>query len=124
MKKYLKNQRGVTLIELLGVIVILGILAVIAVPAVMNQIDEAEVAANDTNLVIISDALERALIMEDIDSADFPMTLTPTAITGPSASDLTGDLIPDYLKEIPKDKSYTATIDADKIITVKPTTEE
>lgn len=40
MKKKLKDQRGLTLIELLAVVVILGIIAAIAVPSIGNIIDD------------------------------------------------------------------------------------
>lgn len=42
MKKRLKNQKGLTLIELLAVIVILGIIAAIAVPSIGGIIDKSE----------------------------------------------------------------------------------
>ena len=42
MKETLKNNQGVTLVELLIVIVILGIIAAIAVPAVGNIVENAE----------------------------------------------------------------------------------
>ena len=42
MKSLLKNHQGVTLVELLIVIVILGIIAGIAIPAVGNIVDNAE----------------------------------------------------------------------------------
>ncbi|MFJ8518268.1 prepilin-type N-terminal cleavage/methylation domain-containing protein [Lysinibacillus xylanilyticus] len=41
-KKQLKNQKGLTLIELLAVIVILAIVAAIAIPAIGNIIDNSK----------------------------------------------------------------------------------
>ncbi|MFJ3387394.1 MULTISPECIES: prepilin-type N-terminal cleavage/methylation domain-containing protein [unclassified Lysinibacillus] len=49
-KKLLKNQKGLTLIELLAVIVILAIIAAIAIPAIGNVI------SNSKDKAILSDA--------------------------------------------------------------------
>lgn len=49
-KKLLKNQKGLTLIELLAVIVILAIIAAIAIPAIGNIIN------NSKDKAILSDA--------------------------------------------------------------------
>lgn len=50
MKKVLKNEKGMTLIELLAVIVIIAIIALIAVPAIGNIIN------NSKDKAILSDA--------------------------------------------------------------------
>ncbi|WP_193769071.1 type II secretion system protein [Metasolibacillus meyeri] len=50
MKKRIKNEKGLTLIELLAVIVILAIVAAIAVPAIGNIIE------NSRSKAIIADA--------------------------------------------------------------------
>jgi type IV pilus assembly protein PilA len=42
LKKRLKNQRGMTLVELLAVIVILGIISAIAVPSIGGLIDKTK----------------------------------------------------------------------------------
>ncbi|WP_027964169.1 type II secretion system protein [Halalkalibacillus halophilus] len=41
LKRVLKNQKGVTLVELLAVIVILGIIALIAVPLISGVIEDS-----------------------------------------------------------------------------------
>ncbi len=41
MRKMLKNERGLTLVELLAVIVILGIIAAIAVPSIGDIIEKS-----------------------------------------------------------------------------------
>lgn len=45
LQKRLKNEKGLTLVELLAVIVILGIIAAIAVPAIGNVIENSRVKA-------------------------------------------------------------------------------
>ena len=66
MKKLLKNQKGLTLVELLAVIVILGIIAAIAVPAIANIIDNSRKDAHVANAEALYDAARLAMIGEDI----------------------------------------------------------
>ncbi len=51
MKKRIKNEKGLTLIELLAVIVILAIVAAIAIPAIGNIIDNSRIKTAKADVV-------------------------------------------------------------------------
>ncbi|MGB8955844.1 MAG: prepilin-type N-terminal cleavage/methylation domain-containing protein [Tumebacillaceae bacterium] len=57
-----KEERGVTLIELLAVIVILGIIAAIGVPAILNSRENAQIVTYKSNAKILEEAAKRKLL--------------------------------------------------------------
>ncbi|MGE7839171.1 prepilin-type N-terminal cleavage/methylation domain-containing protein [Lysinibacillus sp. NPDC093712] len=57
-KKLLKNQKGLTLIELLAVIVILAIVAAIAIPAIGNIIDNSRYNAVKADAINVLNAAQ------------------------------------------------------------------
>lgn len=59
MKKYRNRMRGITLIELMIVVVVLSILAAMAYPAFMDQVRKARRAEAKSTLLETSQALER-----------------------------------------------------------------
>ena len=77
MTQVLKNRKGVTLVELLAVIVIMGIIAAIAVPAIGGLISNQKLKAVEAQLVQI----EEAARLYAIDNPDGPAV---------DAGDLTG----------------------------------
>lgn len=56
MKKRIKNEKGLTLIELLAVVVILAIIAAIAIPAIGNIIDNSRIKAAKADAINIINA--------------------------------------------------------------------
>ncbi len=54
--KFKKNQKGLTLIELLAVIVILGVIAAIAVPSIGGVIGDSKTKADAQTVLLIQDS--------------------------------------------------------------------
>jgi type II secretion system protein G len=76
----MRSRKGLTLIELLIVVIILGALAAIAIPRITTSATTAKRNACDTNV----DTLNTAIEMYKIDKGSYPATL----------ADVTGD--PNY----------------------------
>ncbi|MBL7067209.1 MAG: prepilin-type N-terminal cleavage/methylation domain-containing protein [Candidatus Marinimicrobia bacterium] len=84
MKKFFKNQKGFTLVELMIVIVIVGILAAVAVPIYTANIKKAKMSECDAALGTIRTALRVYYATND------PTPAYPTAAAGTEVSAVTG----------------------------------
>ncbi|MBT2684570.1 type II secretion system protein [Bacillus sp. ISL-37] len=93
IKKKLKDQRGLTLVELLAVIVILGIIAAIAVPSIGNIIDKSKEDAIKADARMILNAAKLYKIENDIPDTGIGSTqLEPAYLDGlQTFSDSTAD---------------------------------
>ncbi|WP_244918758.1 prepilin-type N-terminal cleavage/methylation domain-containing protein [Paenibacillus dendritiformis] len=60
--KAARNEKGMTLIELLAVIVILGIIIAIAAVVIVGQFDKAKETSDKTSVRIITDAVQRYIL--------------------------------------------------------------
>lgn len=97
LKKRIKNQRGMTLVELLAVIVILGIISAIAVPNISKVVDNSRNKAKIAEAIQIIDAAKLAHAENE---SQIQWTSTSTS------SDLTN-----YISKV-KDTSYTVNYNA------------
>lgn len=89
--RFATNQRGMTLIELMAVVVILGILATVAGAAVVNSFDKTKTNSQASSKQVITEAVQRYVM-------DNNMTVTSTA-QDITATDLVNG---GYLREVPK----------------------
>lgn len=85
MTQVLKNRKGVTLVELLAVIVIMGIIAAIAVPAIGGLIENSRIRAIEGTVTSMQEAARiYAITNENSGSSAAPLdvkaTLSPSYI--------------------------------------------
>lgn len=92
--KLLKNQKGMTLVELLAVLVILGIIAAIAIPMIGN---------------VIQDSKERAIL------ADAQSILSAAKIAQANGvKDFNQDNIKEYVEGVPAEATYSVSYSEEK----------
>lgn len=78
LKKFVKNKKGFTLIELVVVVAILGVLALLVVPNVVNRKNEAEEAVINANIKVINNAIK----MYYFEQGDYPQANNIEALIG------------------------------------------
>lgn len=107
-RKMLKNEKGLTLIELLAVVVILGIIAAIAIPSIGNIIQKSKDDAHVANAQQIMSAARLALANNDVTVTDNKITVVSTTGTGDAATTTVSTQMEKYIEKI--DKQYTSVI--------------
>lgn len=88
IKLILKNQKGLTLVELLAVVVILGIIAAIAVPSIGGIIDNSKKDAHIANAEMLVSAARMAVAANDSITSDNQVTSSELKTAGYLESDI------------------------------------
>jgi type IV pilus assembly protein PilA len=101
MKRLVKNERGLTLIELLAVIVILGIIVAIAIPAIGAIIDNSKKDAHIANAKQMASAARLAISTNQVSGTTITLTMKQLNDQG-------------FLDKIPKSPGDLGNYDTEK----------
>lgn len=105
--KLLKNQKGMTLVELLAVLVILGIIAAIAIPMIGNVIENSRNKADINEALSIISAAKMAYA-----NGEYGKDSSGAAITNPSNASAfiyKKEDLASYLDSTIKNNGFTVT---------------
>lgn len=75
-KNRVKNERGLTLVELLAVIVILGVIAAVAVPSIGNIIQKSKEDGVKADAIAILNAAKLYVVEQNLSATDGAVTIT------------------------------------------------
>lgn len=104
MKKFHRDRKGFTLVELLIVVAILGVLAAVVLPNVTGLSDEGQTEAAQAELVTVQTAMDTMMAKTSITS------VTATSATGNMSAFLTGNaLYPNYLRTATTKGTYSCS---------------
>lgn len=105
-KKFRKNNRGFSLVELIVVVAIMAVLVVILAPAMLRYVEKTRLQKDESALSEVANAAELALGEEAIMSAingtpDILLTITETDITDDASyvSGTSGSPVSDEVKK-------------------------
>ncbi|QVK20291.1 prepilin-type N-terminal cleavage/methylation domain-containing protein [Mycoplasmatota bacterium] len=75
--KIFKNKKGVTIAEMMAVVVIMGIIAAIAIPTVTGMINKTKIKAMEGDAVAVYNAAQTYCIQEDCGTTNFAVADMP-----------------------------------------------
>ncbi|UOY92625.1 type II secretion system GspH family protein [Ectobacillus sp. JY-23] len=107
LKKVLKNERGLTLVELLAVIVILGIVAAIAVPTIGSVIQKSRENAVKADAIQVLNAA-KTYVAENGAPADTTNEAGETVET-----EITKSQLEEYVDNAKLGESYSVSVSGD-----------